>query len=173
MLELLKQLYATEKRLRDKLDSGRLDDDSFTATRAVAMAPILEEIGGWLRSKAGAFPPKTMIGQAVSYALGEFPKASRFVDHALLRPDTNLVENQIRPFVVGRKGWLFMDSPSGAAASAAFYGIIATARLNGHEPLRYLTYVFDAIARRGYDDQVDDLLPYTLDPQALLPVKTG
>lgn len=173
MLELLKQLYASEKRLRDKLDSGRLDDETFTATRAVAMAPILEEIHGWLRSKAGAFPPKTLIGQAVSYALGEFPKASRFVDHSLLRPDTNLVENQIRPFVVGRKGWLFMDSPSGATASAAFYSIIATARLNGHEPLRYLTYVFDEIARRGADDPVDDLLPYTLDPQAIHPVKTG
>ena len=125
------------------------------------------------KSLAGAFPPKTLIGQAISYALGEYPKAARFVDHPLLRPDTNLVENQIRPFVVGRKGWLFMDSPSGATASAAFYGIIATARLNGHEPLRYLTYVFDEIARRGADDSVDDLLPYALDPNALLPVKTG
>jgi len=173
MLELLKQLYSSERKLREKLDSGKLDDEVFTATRAVTMAPILEQIRDWLRGKAGSFPPKTLIGQAISYALGEFPKASRFVDHALLRPDTNLVENQIRPFVIGRKGWLFMDSPMGATASAAFYSIIATARLNGHEPLRYLTFVFDEIARRGSNDPVDDLLPYVLDPQAIISVKTG
>lgn len=173
MLELLKELYAIEKRLRTKLETGKIDEEAFTVTRAVSMAPILARIQAWLQSKAGAFPPKTHIGQAIAYALAEFPKASRFVDHPLMRPDTNLIENEIRPFVVGRKGWLFMDSPKGATASAAFYSLVATARRNGHDPLEYLTYVFDELARRGDTDSVDDLLPYVLKPTTTSLVKTG
>ena len=165
MLNLIKELYAIERQLRAKLDEGRLDEESFTATRAISMAPVLDRIHLWLSSKIGSFPPTSLIGRAISYALSEWPKASRFVDHALLRPDTNLVEGEIRPFVVGRKGWMFMDSPSGATASAGFYGLIATARLNGHDPLKYLCYIFDELAKRGNNDSVDDLLPYVLKPQ--------
>lgn len=173
MLELLKDLYAVERRLREKLDDGRLNDEAFTATRAVAMAPILAGIKSWLDAKNGSVPPKTNLGKAISYALEQWPKASRFVDHPLLRPDTNLVENQIRPFVVGRKGWLFMDSPSGAVSSAAYYGLLATAQLNGHDPVLYMTYLFDQLAARPDDVVVEDLLPYKLDPSVLKPVKTG
>ena len=173
MLERIKELYAIERRLRVKLDEGRLSDDEFTSTRAVAMGPVLEGIRSWLNAKNGSVPPKTNLGNAISYALEQWPKACRFVDHVLLRPDTNLIENQIRPFVVGRKGWLFMDSPSGATASASYYGLIATAQLNGHDPVLYLAYIFDQIASRPDGANVDDLLPYNLDPMITKSVKTG
>lgn len=173
MLERIKELYTIERRLRAKLDEGRLSDDEFTATRAVAMAPVLDCMRSWLNAKNGSVPPKTNLGKAISYALEQWPKACRFVDHVLLRPDTNLVENQIRPFVVGRKGWMFMDSPSGATASAAYYGLIATAQLNGHDPVLYLAYIFDQLASRQDGANVDDLLPYNLDPKVTKYVKTG
>ncbi|MBU0927632.1 MAG: IS66 family transposase [Spirochaetes bacterium] len=164
MLELIKELYAVERRLRDRLDRGRLDDDSFTAMRAVEAAPALARIRAWLDARNGSVVPQSNLGKAISYALIEWPKASRYIDHALLRPDTNLVESQIRPFVVGRNGWIFMDSPSGATASAAFYSLLQTAQLNGHEAVKYLIYVFDQLADRALDANVDDLLPYLLKP---------
>jgi len=164
MLVLIKELYALEARLRDRLDRGRLDDESFTSMRAIEVAPILVWIKAWLDARNGSVVPQSNLGKAISYALIEWPKASRYPDHALLRPDTNLVESQIRPFVVGRKGWLFMDSPSGATASAAYYGLLQTAQLNGHDAVKYLIYVFDQLAARSPNANVDDLLPYLLKP---------
>ena len=164
MLALIKELYEVERRLRDRLDRGQFDDDAFTAMRAVEVAPILARIRTWLDSRNGSVTPQGSLGKAITYALIEWPKASRYIDHPLLRPDTNIIENQIRPFVVGRKGWLFMDSPSGATASAAFYSLLQTAQLNGHDAVRYLTHVFDQIASRPENANVDDLLPYLLKP---------
>jgi predicted TPR repeat methyltransferase len=66
-----------------------------------------------------------------------------------------------------------MDSPSGAVSSAAYYGLLATAQLNGHDPVLYMTYLFDQLAARPDDVVVEDLLPYKLDPSVLKPVKTG
>ena len=132
--------------------------------RAVEVAPILTRIRTWLDSRNGSVTPQGNLGKAITYALIEWPKASRYIDHPLLRPDTNLIESQIRPFVVGRKGWLFMDSPSGATASAAFYSLLQTAKLNGHDAMRYLIYVFDQLSARPQTADVDDLLPYLLKP---------
>jgi len=164
MLALIKELYSVEHRLRDGLERGRFDDDAFASMRAVELAPILGRIRSWLDSRNGSVTPQGNLGKAITYALIEWPKASRYVDHPLLRPDTNLVESQIRPFVVGRKGWLFMDSPSGATASAAYYSLLQTAQLNGHDAVKYLIHVFDQLASREAGADVDDLLPYQLKP---------
>jgi len=164
MLSLIKDLYAVEHKLRDRLERGRLDDESFTSMRAIEAGPILARMRAWLDARNGSVVPHGNLGKAIAYALIEWPKASRYVDHPLLRPDTNLVESQIRPFVVGRKGWLFMDSPSGATASAAYYSLLQTAHLNGHDAIKYLIHVFDQLATRLSDANVDDLLPYLLKP---------
>jgi hypothetical protein len=164
MLLLIKDLYAVEHKLRDRLDRGRLDDESFTSMRAIEAGPILARMRAWLDARNGSVVPHGNLGKAITYALIEWPKASRYVDHPLLRPDTNLVESQIRPFVVGRKGWLFMDSPSGATASAAYYSLLQTAQLNGHDAVKYLIHVFDQLATRPSDANVEDLLPYLLKP---------
>ena len=68
-----------------------------------------------------------------------------YLDRAFLSPDTNLVENAIRPFVLGRKNWLFSGSPQGAFASAAIYILVETAKANNLEPYRYPKHVFERI----------------------------
>ena len=75
--------------------------------------------------------------------------------------DNNACENAIRPFVIGRKNWLFSQSVEGAEASATIYSLIETARLNGQEPYRYLRYVLTEMARGSEDYEA--LLPYNLD----------
>jgi hypothetical protein len=89
------------------------------------------------------------------------------VDHWLLTPDNNPVENAIRPFVIGRKNWLFHDNPQGATASARLYSLIENAKANGHEPFRYLKYLFDIYPT--YSDKTkaaSHLLPYNLVPSS-------
>jgi len=69
--------------------------------------------------------------------------------------------------VVGRKNWLFSGSERGAHASAGLYSLIETAKVNGHEPLRYLSYVFDRLPLCKSDSDIEALLPYRIDPSTI------
>jgi hypothetical protein len=91
-----------------------------------------------LDEAAGTVPPKSLIGKALGYLENQWPKLIRYLDDGRLRMDTNSVENAIRPFVIGRKAWLFSKSVRGAEASANLYGLIETAKMNGLEPYAYL-----------------------------------
>lgn len=73
--------------------------------------------------------------------------------------DNNLIGNAIRPFVIGRKNWLFSVSPEGALASALFYNLIKTAKANGLEPSRYLRYLFEKFPYAKTSEDVFNLLP--------------
>ena len=79
----------------------------------------------------------------------------------------NLVENAIRPFVLGRKNWLFSGHPRGAAASAAIFSLIETAKANGLEPYRYLRHLFEQLPLISAPEEYKKLLPQYLDPAAL------
>ena len=80
----------------------------------------------------------------------------------------NLAENSIRPFTIGRKNWLFSGSPKGAAASAAIYSLVETAKANGLSPHRYVEYILGdlpGIPFRQYPEILDDYLPWNPDIQ--------
>ena len=76
--------------------------------------------------------------------------------------DNNRAENAIRPFVVGRKGWLFAGSPDGADASALLYGLVETAKANGLEPWAYLNYLFEHLPHAKTPADIQALLPHRL-----------
>lgn len=76
------------------------------------------------------------------------------------------VENAIRPFVIGRKNWLFAESVLGAHVSATLYSVIETAKACGHEPYKYLKYVFERLPVLKPDESQRHLLPYFLKPNS-------
>ena len=86
----------------------------------------------------------------------------RYCEHGQLRISNVLAENAIRPFVVGRKNWLFSDSPEGAHASAAMFTLIETAKANDVEPYAYLQYVIERIATADTDEALDALMPWNM-----------
>jgi transposase len=104
------------------------------------------------------------LGQAIGYTLANWKKLIIYIEDGRLRPDNNLVENAIRPFVVGRKNWLFAGSPDGAAASATFFSLIETAKANGLEPYGYLRYVFKKLPLVQTEQDLKDLLPQNIHP---------
>ena len=114
-------------------------------------------------SKALQVPPSTLLGKAVAYALNEWEKLLRYLDSPYLSPDTNSVENSIRPFVIGRRNWLFSGSPRGAHASATLYSMIETAKAAGLEPYRYLRYVFTRLPVVRTENDYRALTPHHLD----------
>ena len=85
-----------------------------------------------------------------------------YLEHAEMTPDNNRAENAIRPFVVGRKNWLFAGTPKGAQASADLYSLIETAKANGLEPYRYLRYLFEKLPFAQSGEDYQRLLPMRL-----------
>ena len=143
------KIYRIERELR----AQKLSDEAFVAERKSQVLPILQDFKQWLDAKALQVPPSVLLGKAINYALREWPKLLRYLDSPYLTPDTNAVENSIRPFVIGRRNWLFSGSPRGAHASATLYSLIETARANSVEPYRYLRYLFTKLphAHSGAD----------------------
>jgi transposase len=158
------RLYSVEHEA-DKRNCGAEERKALRQREAV---PILEEFKGWLDRRVDQVPPQSLLGKAMNYALGQWERLVRYVENGILTPDNNRAENAIRPFVVGRKNWLFSDTQRGAHASATLYSLIETAKVNKIEPYWYLRYLFEKIPRTGTDpENVKSLLPQNLDRKDL------
>ena len=99
------------------------------------------------------------MGKAISYALNHWEKLTVYIEDGRVSPDNNAAENAIRPFVVGRKNWLFAGHPNGAEAGATFYSLVETAKANGLEPYNYLRHIFEKLPLAETDQDYRNLLP--------------
>ena len=102
--------------------------------------PVFDEFYRWIATLNP--PPKTGLTTAVVYMRNQREYLERYLEDGRLEISNNRAERSIKPFVIGRKNWLFANTPSGAKASAILYSIIETAKENGGNPYEYLTYVF-------------------------------
>jgi transposase len=156
MVALIGELYAVERRLRDA------DPETRLRGRAEHSRPILMRIRQWLDRTATRVLPKSLLGEAIGYALGQWPILITFLENGHLEIDNNAAENAIRPFVLGRKNWLFAGSPKGAETSALLYSLIETAKANGLEPWAYLNHLFEHLPSAKSPAAVAALLPHHL-----------
>ena len=127
----------------------------------------METLRVWLSDATPRVPPQSLTGKALAYLDSQWPKLVRVLDHGRVPLDTNGVENAIRPFVVGRKNWLFADTVRGAEASANLYSVIETAKRCGLEPFAYLRHVLAQLPSATTFDEVEALLPHRVDPACL------
>jgi transposase len=162
-LDYIDNLYQIEKEAQRR----ELDAVQICQLRQEKAKPLLEKFKGWLEINQPLTPPKGLLGQAISYTLANWKKLIIYLSDGRLRPDNNLVENAIRPFVVGRKNWLFAGSPDGARASATFFSLIETAKANGLEPYGYLRYIFKKLPLAQTEQDLKDLLPQNIDPATI------
>jgi len=135
----------THGELQREYKEGLLDTEYFLTLRRKEQAPRLTTLHAWLIAYPGISPPTISFPKAASYTLSQWERITHYLDHELLTPDTNTIENAIRPFVIGRKNWLFSNTPLGAHASVSIYSMIETAKANGHEPYHYLCYLFNEL----------------------------
>ncbi|WP_244148958.1 IS66 family transposase [Desulfonatronum thioautotrophicum] len=135
--------------------------------------PIMDKIKAILDERVMTTPPKSLLGKAITYALGQWSRVMVFLEDGRLRPDNNLAENAIRPFAVGRKNWLFAGSPAGAHASAIIYSLIETAKANGLNPYLYLLHVFTSLPQAKTNTEIRQLLPQNLTPQKIEELTVG
>jgi transposase len=152
------RMYSIEHKLRKK----DLPPDDFVKRRREEMQPVLDEFKVWLDEKAVTVLPSSDSGKAVRYALNQWDKVIRFLDHVDLTPDNNTVENAIRPFAVGRKNWLFSNTPRGAESSAIMYSIVESAKNNNLNVYNYLRFLFTKLPNAKSTEDVKKLLPCNL-----------
>ncbi|MDH3692708.1 MAG: IS66 family transposase [Gammaproteobacteria bacterium] len=156
--KFIQQLYRIERSLKkDAKPEVRY------RVRQEQAKPIVNEMRAWLDQALPEVAPTTLTGKALQYLHNQWPKLIRYLDDGRLRMDNNLVENAIRPFVLGRKNFLFCDTVRGANASANLYSLIETAKANNIEPYQYLRQVFTELPNAKTVEGVEALLPYSVE----------
>jgi transposase len=159
-LNFIRELYLIERALSDQ--DHPVSAEHRVRVRTELSAPIVAKFHAWLEALAPKALPQSLLGKAVHYALGQWPKLTTFLKHAEVPLDNNRCENAIRPFVVGRKGWLFSDTVKGAVASANLFSIVETAKANGVEPHAYLSRLFTRLPYAKTVEDFETLLPWNV-----------
>jgi len=162
-LGFITKLYGIEKRAKAR----NLSPSQRVELRKKEALPILNKFRSWLEKKSLQVVPKSLFGKAVSYTLSQWERLVGYVDHGVATPDNNLAENAIRPFVVGRKNWLFSGTPEGASASAAIYTLVETAKACGLDAYQYLRYLFENLPMAHAKSDYRNLLPHQLTAEQL------
>lgn len=154
------QLFKVEESLKDLTPEDRF------CKRLELEKPILEAFWCWLESlnvlKGSA------LGKAVTYAMNQRPFMENYLLDGRCALSNNAAENAIRPFTVGRKNWLFADTPKGASASAAVYSLIETAKANGLNVFAYLQHLLLYMPDtdwQNHPEELDDLMPWSPEVQ--------
>lgn len=161
--EYCNKLFALERKLVD------LDSNMRKFARQAEAKPLLEAYWLWLDTVQPESGSK--LEDAVRYSKNQKSYLSEFLNHGDVDISNNLAENAIRPFVVGRKNWLFCDSVKGADSSAIVYTMVETAKANGIEPYSYLLRVLSLLPYVGKNPpnaELDKLMPWHPELRATL-----
>lgn len=154
----IEKLYAVEEKCRE------FAPDERKRYRDEHARPILDEFRAWTEEERHVVPPKSAAGKALGYAYREWESLTRYLDDGRLSIDNGFVENQIRPFAVGRKNWLFCDTEKGAEASANLYSLLVSAKLNGLNAYEYLRDVLERLPLAKTLGDLEALLPARWQP---------
>lgn len=157
-LKQIQALYRIEREIK------LLTIDEIKRVRQARSVPLLNELKTWLDTNIIIVPPRSTLGKAMNYLNKQWDKLTVYTTDGRLRIDNNLCENAVRPFVMGRKSWLFSNSVAGANASANLYSLVETAKANGHEPYGYIKQVLTELPAAKTLEDIEALLPFNLQP---------
>jgi transposase len=152
----IRKLYAIEKRIKS------LDVEQKREQRQALSLPILEVFKEWLEKNSRRVPKDSLTYKAIHYTLNQWDTLIGYCEDGRLHISNALAENAIRPFAVGRRNWLFSDTPRGAQASATIFSLIETAKANDIEPYDYVLYVLKHIAAADTVEKLEALLPWNM-----------
>lgn len=158
----IKKLY----KLEDELRALKLPGAEFLERRKLVMGRHLDEFKSWIFDQSAKTLPSGKTGEALAYTIKQWDKLLRFLDHVELTPDNNKAENAIRPFVLGRKNWMFAGNDAGAEASCRVYTLIETAKVNGLEPYAYLRSILEKLPSVKISGDWKSLLPWNITPKS-------
>ncbi|WP_221899903.1 IS66 family transposase [Bathymodiolus platifrons methanotrophic gill symbiont] len=127
--------------------------------------PLLEDLKQWCDDNVTRTAKDSSIGKAIRYTINQWDSLVRYIEDGNLQVDNNAAERHIKPFVIGRKNWLFNQTPRGANATVLLYSLVQTAVANNLEPFDYLKYLLTelhSLGRHYEPDALDQFLPWNL-----------
>lgn len=160
-IKLIGTLYRIERECAQASDEERL------VHRRERSLPALDALRHWLDKTRPVVAPQTALGKALAYLDKYWPRLVRYTERGDLPMDNNRAENAIRPFVVGRKAWLFSDTPAGANASALIYSLVQSAKANRLDPYAWLRCLMHELPAAQSVEAIEALLPWNLHPSRL------
>ena len=158
ILRLIRRLYMLERRFDNEVET----DEELVAIRQKEAKPVFDKLHTLIKGLYAEVPPESIFGKALIYAVNNLPLIEQYLSHSFMGLDNNSVENEVRPFAIGRKNWLFCGNVAGAEASAAIHSFVQTAKLNGLNPYEYLKYIFKKLPVTETDEELKKLLPFNL-----------
>ena len=153
-LDMIDRIYNLEREIKSEPPDKRLE------FRKDSVKPIFDQLFEWLLNMKGRVLPSSPTGKAIEYALKQWPRLEMVFTNAEIDIDNNFMERAIRPFVIGRKGWLFSNSVKGAHASTTIYSLVESAKSNGIEPVDYLSLIIKELPKFETIEDLEKLLPY-------------
>lgn len=150
-LKFYKKLYDVETKCR------KLPFEERNRVRQIESLPLWAEFKNWVDVNHKKVPPKSKIGQAFHYFLGEYEYLIGYLSDGRLEMDNGFAERAIAKFAIGRKNWLFSIGEAGAEASSFFYSLIVSAKINGGDPYEILKKVFEMIPLAQTADDIDKI----------------
>jgi len=156
-LRYIQLLYEIESEVRD------LEPDLRRRIRKEKAVPVMDMLHVWMSAQRDLVPEGSAISKALDYSLKRWAALSRYLDAGAGPIDNNWAENQIRPWALGRKNWLFAGSLRSGKRAAAIMSLIQSARLNGHDPYAYLKDVLTRLPTQRASE-IDHLLPHIWQP---------
>lgn len=155
-LSTINKLYVIEREIK------ALAAEEKYRLRQEKSIPILKELKAWLEKNHSKVVRDSLTWTAINYTLNQWDKLVRYCDSGELPISNILAENAIRPFCIGRRNWLFSDTPKGAKASALYYSLIETAKANGLEPYDYFQTILKQLPYADTVEKLEALLPWNL-----------
>lgn len=159
-LAYIQKVYFLENRLREQ----NLSDDELISQRKLKILPVLNEFHDWMASIQPVVVPELKFGKALNYALNYWQHILNYVECPYIYLDNSISERSIKPFVLGRKNWLFAGSEDGARSSCLLFTLIECAKIHNINPEDYLRCIFEQAADTdGWtEDDWKNLLPWNI-----------
>ncbi|RMM72196.1 Transposase component [Pseudomonas syringae pv. maculicola] len=152
-LRYIQLLYEIESEVRD------MEPDLRRRIRQEKAVPVMDMLHAWMIAQRDLVPEGSAISRALDYSLKRWAALSRYLEDGAVPIDNNWAENQIRPWALGRKNWLFAGSRRSGKRAAAIMSLIQSARLNGHDPYVYLKDVLTRLPTQRASE-IMGLLPH-------------
>ena len=144
---------------RVEADAKVLTAEQRLQMRLERSKPMWEELHVWLQLERQRVPEGGAIAKAIDYSLNQWVGLSRFLLDGTVPIDNNHIENQMRPWALGRKNWLFIGSQLAGERAAVVMSLLQSAKLNGHDPWVYLKDVLTRLPTQ-LDSRIEELLPH-------------
>ena len=152
-------LYRIEAEARELSCEQRLQ------LRQERSKPLWEELHVWLLLERARVPDGSAIAKAIDYSLNHWQALSEFLTDGAVPVDNNPIENQMRPWALGRKNWLFLGSQLAGERAAVVMSLLQSAKLCGHDPFAYLKDMLTRLPTQ-LNSRIEELLPHSWQPGA-------